>query len=544
MDTLFETVVGLLNQVWQVLWREPSLLFAHWAYSHPAYYLLLPEWSLFFAIFIIIILDLFLPKVKTHWLIWIAVISLWLNFAMTLHLMLYTSRYFSYGLGLFWGGIETVDPFAIFFKQITDWADTALLAVLYTYRNVDPKVKNETIILFLVATTAFDLMVGSSDLLAIFVMTEFTSISLYLLVALNKKILRSLEAGLKYFLIGAVSAALFLYGISLIYGMVNSTNLYDIKNFLLQPGVNKGHPIFLLAIVLILAGIGFKVAVAPFHMWVPDTYEGATMPVAAFISIFPKVAGFAVVLRIFMVGLLPLKEIWMPIMAILAMVTMTVGNVMAISQTSFKRLMAYSGIAQMGFVVAAIVAAAMEPLDYETYSIGWIATLFYLAMYMFTNLGVFVTGILNETYGGSDHLDSFNGLFQRSPTLAVLGSICLLSLAGIPPTAGFLAKFFVFRSLVAYLSPGNPYYLMLLILIIFAAINTVIGLYYYTMVVKRMIFYSPARPYPTFSFIPKFQERLSILVPTVIIILFGIWVYAPYNYVKGAWFFTTYVLYG
>jgi NADH-quinone oxidoreductase subunit N len=527
----------LLTTVWgrlQVLWQEPSRQLTHWGWENQAYYLLFPEIALLVGIAIILLIDIFFGRKAYNLLIWIAIAANFANFLLTIHLMYMTSRFFSYGLGLWWGQLETVDPYALFFKQLMDWGDILLLMALFKYPLIN-KFRAEYIALFLTATIAFDLMVGSSDLIAIYVMTEFGSILLYILVSYTKNNVKSLEGGLKYFLTGAASSAFLLYGISYIYGIVGSTNIYEIKQRMLT--INQDLPLLLFSMILIAIGVGYKIGVAPFHMWSPDAFEGAPMPSACFISIFPKMAGFAVLMRIYLVAFAPVAKVWMPIFLIMAVLTLFVGNIMALTQTSFKRLMAYSGVAQMGYVLIGVICAGLAGPNRSSSTEGFYAAMYYLFMYMFMNLGVFMVGILNEVSGGSDHLDTFNGFHQRSPFLAFFMTICLLSLTGIPPTAGFIAKFYIFLSAVSYIAS----YPAMLFLVLMAVINAIIAVYYYVGIIKRMYLEKPLREELAKPFTPIFFQRIAILVPALASLVLGfLYVDAPMNYVQGAWFMTYY----
>ncbi len=532
-----EFVFELLTTVWgrlQVLWQEPSRQLTHWGWEHQAYYLLFPEISLLIGIIVILLIDIFFGKKAYHLILWIAIAALFSNFLLTIHLMYMTSRFFSYGLGLWWGQLETIDPYALFFKQLMDWGDILLILALFKYPLIK-QYRAEFIVLLLTATIAFDLMVGSSDLIAIYVMTEFGSITLYILAAFTKKNVKSLEGGLKYFLTGAVSSAFLLFGITYVYGIVGSTNIYEIKQRMLS--INPDHPLLLFSMILIAVGIGYKIGVAPFHMWSPDAFEGAPTPAACFISIFPKMAGFAVLMRIYLVAFAPVAEVWMPIFLIMAVLTLFVGNIMALTQTSFKRLMAYSGVAQMGYVMIGVICAGLAGHNRASSTEGFYAAMYYLFMYMFMNLGVFIVGMLNEVSGGSDHLDSFNGFHQRSPFLAFFMTVCLLALTGIPPTAGFIAKFYVFLSAVTYIAS----YPAMFFLVLMAIINTIIAVYYYVGIIKRMYLEKPLREELGRPYTPIFFQRIAILIPALVSLVLGfLYVDAPISYAQGAWFMTYY----
>jgi NADH-quinone oxidoreductase subunit N len=533
---LLQSQNGPVFDLLQALWARiayaihwPLNYFNHWAWDNTAYYLIFPEIFLILGLVAIVIIDLMFGEKYYNLYIWLGIIATFLNFLMTIHMMYNTSRYYTYGLGLWWGGLETIDPFALFFKQLLDWGDIPLLLVMFGYGRRNEN-RTEFVILFLTATVAFDLMVGSSDLLAIYVMTEFGSLMLYLMTCSYQKTLRTLEAGLKYFFIGALSSASMLFGISMVYGWAGTTNLYGIKDALRT--ANVFHPIIVLSIIFIIVGIGYKVGVAPFHMWVPDTYQGAPIVVAAFLSIFPKIAGFAVIIRMFIIGFYYGKDVWVPIFIVMAILTMFVGNIMALTQRSFKRLMGYSGVAQMGYVMMGVVMAVQVPTNLEVESAGVRAALYYMLIYLFMNLVTFMVGMFNEISGGDDRLETFNGFIKRSPSLAVFLTISLLALTGIPPTAGFVAKFIVFRSVI----PIAPFQPLVMAMLIAAAINAVIAVFYYVGIIKRVFFYEPLDAEMAKPYVPVLFQRFAILLPVMFIFLMGfLMVGVPYDYVTGAW---------
>lgn len=521
-----------------LLWSEPSRWLTHWGWEHQAYYLLFPELVLLLGVFIILVLFLIYGPKYYNAYTWIGIVSMFLNFLLTLHLMYMTSRFFSYGLGLWWGQLETIDPYALFFKQIFDWGDICLFLTLFRYPLMT-KFKTEFLVMYITATIAFDLMVGSSDLLAIYVMTEFGSIFLYLLAAYYKDNLKSLEGGLKIFLSGAVASAAMLFGISYIYGIVGSTNIYDIKYKMLT--INPNHPLLIFSMIMILVGVGFKVGVAPFHMWMPDAFEGAPTVHAAFISVFPKLAGFAILMRIYLVAFLPVAKVWLPLFVVIALLTLFVGNIMALTQTSFKRLMGYSGVAQMGYIIIAVICAGLSGSNDATQSWGFYAAMYYMLIYLLMNLGAFIVGMLNEVSGGDDNLDTLNGLHRRSPFLAFFMTICLLGLTGIPPTAGFIAKFLVFYSMAEHILQFPVMFVLLLLTLV----NTIIAVFYYVGIIKRMYLLKPIREELARPFVPIFFQRVAVVFPALAVLVLGfLFVDAPIEYVKGAWFMTFFTTVG
>jgi proton-translocating NADH-quinone oxidoreductase chain N len=528
-------LLEILNVIWgrvSYLFGVPVQAFGQWAWQHTAYYLLAPEIFLLAAILVICVVEVLSKRDNFILVSWLALIGLSLNFLMTVHMMYFTSRYYSYALGVWWGGLETLDPYAIFFKQVMDWGDILLMLALMVYKPLK-QYRVEFIIIMLTGTVAYDLMVGSSDLLAVYVMTEFGGICSYVLASFYKKDLRSLEAGLKYFITGAASSTALLFALSIIYGAVNTTNFYAIQQALLSGGAKMPAVVF--AVVLAIVALGYKVGIAPFHLWVADVYEGAPTPVTTFISIFPKVAGYAVLLRLLFIPFGPLKDVWVPVVIVISILSMLIGNVMALRQTSFKRMMGFSGIAHMGYVLIGITAASYTAGD-ATQTLGFWAAMYYMLTYLFMNLGVFLVAMANENYGGSDHMDSYNGLVQRNAFLAVLMTILLAGLTGLPPTVGFIAKLLIFYAI-------TPFYIFSLwniALAVFAVLTMVIGSYYYMRLAWRMWALKPLF-HLSRKFEPALFMRVAILVPTVLILLLGIvFVSVPFDYVRGAWFMIYY----
>jgi NADH-quinone oxidoreductase subunit N len=333
--------------------------------------------------------------------------------------------------------------------------------------------------LVLLAAVGMMFLVAAEDVLMIFVSLELTSLSLYILAAFNKQSPESAEAALKYFVFGAVSAAFTLFGLSLLYGFSGATSLNRIAAAIHGPTLD---PLLILAMVMTAAGFAFKVAAAPFHLWAPDVYQGAPTPSAAFIASGSKVAGFVVLAKVMMFGLkggegsaaLQIWQSgWVPLLAIVAAISMLLGNLAALVQTSVRRLLAYSAVAHAGYVLVAVVAHS---------GVSLAALIYYVLTYALTALGAFgVVSIVQDQTGG-DRMADFAGLSRRAPLLSACMMVFMLSLAGIPPLAGFFGKFYVFS---AALSTGNPP-LQLLWLVILAIGLSVVSLYYYLQVLKQI----------------------------------------------------------
>ncbi|MBI2863575.1 MAG: NADH-quinone oxidoreductase subunit N [Chloroflexi bacterium] len=324
--------------------------------------------------------------------------------------------------------------------------------------------------LVLLSTAGMMLMASTRELISIYIALELTSISLYVLAAFLRDG-KSSEAGLKYMLLGALSSAVLLYGMALIFGLTGTTQLDQIASSITVAKA-IGQSALILATVLLVAGFGFKIAMVPFQMWAPDVYEGAPTPITAFLSVGSKAAGFAVILRVFNISLGHEGFVdWQTIFAILAVLTMTIGNVVALVQSNVKRLLAYSSIAQAGYVLVGVVATS------NSSQFAASGVIFFLLGYALTNLGAFIAIIAISEKTGNDEIAGYSGMARRAPGLALALAFCLISLTGIPPTVGFVGKFYLFSSAV---EAGWVW------LVIIGLINSAISAYYYVRVLKIM----------------------------------------------------------
>jgi NADH-quinone oxidoreductase subunit N len=344
---------------------------------------------------------------------------------------------------------------------------------------------SEYLALVLLATVSMMFLVSTQNLLLIFLSLELLSLSLYILAAFNKRSTQSGEASLKYFLFGGISAAFLLFGFSFLYGVSNSTNLTRIADSIHGPSLD---PLLLVAIVMTLVGLGFKVAAVPFHFWAPDVYQGAPAPSAAFIASGSKLAGFFIFYQVMVIGLAGAEGSstwhayvsgWVPVVAVVATVSMVLGNLVAIRQTSLRRLLAYSAIAHAGYMLLGI-------LSHTDQSFG--ALLYYAITYALTVLGAFGVVAVVEEEAGGDTISDFAGLSQRAPVPSFCMLIFLLSLAGIPPLAGFFGKFYLFSSALTS-TPGT---LGLLWLVVLAIAMSAVSLYYYLKVLKYIYVIDPS----------------------------------------------------
>lgn len=370
----------------------------------------------------------------------------------------------------------------------------------------------EYIVLILLATTGMMFLAGAEDILMIFIALELTSLSLYILTAFNKRNVKSAEAALKYFLFGGMAAAFTLFGLSLVYGLSGSTNLRGIAAALAGGGLD---PLLIVAIVMTIIGFGFKVAAAPFHLWAPDAYEGAPTPSAAFIASGSKLAGFFIFAKVMMFGFAGAEGSgawrgfvsgWVPVIAVVSVLSMVLGNLCAIVQGSVKRLLAYSAIAHAGYMLLAVMSHSADAVA---------SLVYYSLTYGLTAIGAFGVVALVERGTGDDRMASFAGLGGRAPVVSFCMMIFMLSLAGIPPLAGFFGKFYLFTVAVKS-GAGN---LGLLWLVILAIAMSAVSLFYYLQVLKRIYVSEPAgtaRPLPVSVF-----SQIVLLALALLVILFG-----------------------
>ncbi|PYI47103.1 MAG: NADH-quinone oxidoreductase subunit N [Verrucomicrobia bacterium] len=380
------------------------------------------------------------------------------------------------------GGMLVITPLTSLFKIIC--VALAFFTVCLARSEKSLRHPGEYLAIILLATVGLMLLVGSEELLMIFIGLELLGLSLYVMAAFDKTDLRSAEAGLKYFLFGSTSSAFTLFGISLIYGMSGSTGLVTISEKLATVPV---QPLLATGVVMTLIGFAFKIAAAPFHLWAPDAYQGAPIPSAAFIASGSKVASFVVLGKIVLVGFGPLHGSsgwhsmvagWSPVLAMLAALSIVIGNLVALAQINVRRLLAYSAVAHAGYTLLGLVAGSRD---------GFSATLFYTAIYAITLVGAFgVVAVVRSETGGDD-LKDFSGLAGRSPLLAGCMAIFMLSLAGIPPLAGFFGKFYLFS---AALRAGGNYGLLWLIGV--ALFGSFVSLYYYLIVLKAIFVDEPS----------------------------------------------------
>ncbi len=372
------------------------------------------------------------------------------------------------------GGAFVVDDFALVNKALFLLAAYVVVLLSTDYVADADVYEGEYYLMLLSSVLGMLVMASARDLISIFVALELLSIPAYLLAGWRKRDLRGNEASLKYYLLGVFSAGVMLYGMSLVFGLVGSTKLVEIGEALRDPA--GPSPLIVIGVTFTLVGFLFKISAVPFHSWAPDTYEGAPTPITAFLSVASKAAGFVAILTLVFVAFPGRSEVWTPMFWLLAVLTMTVGNLIALRQTNVVRLLAYSSVAQAGFMLVPLAVARDLPQAQDAIQ----AVVTYLLVYAVMNLGAFAVVMVVAAKTGSAERSSFGGLFERSPGLTVAMTAFLFSLAGIPPLGGWYVKFLVFRSLI---DAGT---VAAVVLGVIVAVNSVIALYYYASVAREM----------------------------------------------------------
>src|SRR5881396_2269687 len=411
-------------------------------------------------------------------------------------------------------GMLVITPLTSLFKIIC--LALAFFTVLLARSDRSSRNPGEYLAMLLLATIGLMLLVGTEELLMIFIGLELTSLSLYIMTAFDKSDVHCAEAGLKYFLFGSTASAFTLFGLSFIYGMSGTTGLTAIgQKFATQPM----QPLLFVGILMTLVGLAFKVAAAPFHLWAPDAYQGAPVPSAAFIASGSKVASFVVLGKIVLVGFAPVHGSagwhamvagWSPVLAALAALSIVIGNLLALAQSNVRRLLAYSAVAHAGYTLIGFVAGDRD---------GFSAALFYITVYAVTLVGAFgVVGVVRRETGGDDY-SNFSGLASRSPLLAGCMAVFMLSLAGIPPLAGFFGKFYLF-SVALRASPNHG----LLWLVAIALLGSFISLYYYLMVLRAIFVNEPSLPaaQPFHRLTPDLVQRAAVAVLAAAVLFLGV----------------------
>ncbi|MDQ6968328.1 MAG: NADH-quinone oxidoreductase subunit N [Mariprofundaceae bacterium] len=456
--------------------------------------LMLPEIIIAIMAMTLLIWDLFLGKDKKAWIAY-ATIATCIGAA-------FATLYITTGTPLTtFYGYFVMDPFASFSKLLMFLATVFAVILSLDYMKDEENV-GEYYCLILFALLGMMLMVSSNNFVTMYLGLELMALSVYVLVAYQRDVLRSSEAALKYFILGALSSGMLLYGITFLYGVTASFG-FDAIGAGLVSANDSAHGVVMLGMVFVLAGLAFKVSIAPFHMWTPDTYEGAPTPVTAFISVAPKIAGFVVFMRVLHDVLPAVQADYTMILVFLAGLTIIVGNVAAIAQRNIKRMLAYSTIGHVGFILMGLIAGNAA---------GYSASLVYLTVYLFMNMGVFAIIILMRRDGiQGELLDDFAGLSKVRPGYALAMGLLLFSLAGIPFLGGFWAKYVV---IMAAIETGHLYLALL------AIIFSVVGCFYYLRVIKYMYF-DEARV--SFNFIENPLMKMTVVVTALAVTAIGLY---------------------
>lgn len=458
---------------------------------------ILPEILLLILGLLILALQMSLPKPQHRNLGWVTAVGMGLVILFSLPARPGTEPMYV------WGGMISYDWLSFTFKMLFIFAAgiTALLAMDIEGLGT----RGEFYVLMIASAIGMCFMASAADLVMLYLSIETVSIPLYILAGFFIFDNKSTEAGFKYLLFGALSSAIMLFGFTLLYGMAGTTRLPHIVISLLQNATSGLIPAYIGSLTLILVGFGFKISAVPFHFWAPDVYEGAPTPVAGFLSTASKAAGFAVLVRV-LLWVFP-AEIWAPLLAAISVATMTLGNLVALTQHNIKRMLAYSSIAHAGYALIGVVSFS---------ALGLISVVYYLLAYLITNLAAF--GIVSAVgrVTRSDDLTAYYGLSRRSPYLALALLVALLSLAGMPPLAGFVAKVFIFMAAIEA---------RLIWLAVMGVLNSIVGLYYYLTVLKYVYLYrsdGDTEPLPVSR---SFTVAIAVLIAGILLVgtLFSPW---------------------
>ena len=471
------------------------------------YLALAPELVIVVAILGVLVLDLLLPRPLKYITAVVAVFGVSMA-AIPLLVMAVDGS-----TRAMFDGSFTVDTFALVLKAIFVLSAYLVLLLSVSYIERDRFYQGEYYFLILCSLLGSMVMASSRDLIVLFIGLELTTAPLFLLAGWRKGDVKSNEASLKYYIIGVLSAALLLYGMSLVYGLTGSVLFEDIRAAVDDPGL-ASEPALGLAVILMLAGFGFKVSAVPFHSWAPDTYEGSPTPVTAYLSVNSKAAGFVAMLIVLYQAVPGASAVWAPALWIMAAASMIVGNLSALRQTNIVRLLAYSSIAQAGFMLVPFAAAGVAGTDLTD---AFSATVIYLVIFAVMNLGAFAVVIAGARRTGTGDISGWAGLGSYDPKLGLLAAIFFFSLAGIPPLAGWFAKFVMFRSVI--IAGGTA----TVVLAVIAAVNTVIAFYYYARIIKSVwLDEAPAVSLGDREAVPAGSLRLALAIAGVLTVVVGV----------------------
>lgn len=429
-----------------------------------SYYLLLPEIIVTLTALCVLAIGALLPEDRQGSLGYFAILGLIISLLLTFTLSGVNQTAFS--------NMFILDPFSLFFKRVFIVVASIIILTSIDYTKREFRIGiGEYYFIILLATVGMMFLASAVELVTLFISIELLSVSSYILVAyLREK--KSAEAGLKYLLYGVPASAVLLYGLSIIFALTGHTDFASIKDAV-NRSASGGDPFLIIGLVLVIGGLCFKAAVVPFHMWAPDVYEGAPTPITAFLAAGSKAAALAVILRMFLVVFVPVKAGWIVFFIILSILSMGLGNLAAIPQTNIKRMLAYSSIGHVGYILIGLICATEMAAS---------SILFYIVVYALAIISAFTVVVIVSPKIGSDEIKDYAGLSKRSPFLALVLLVSLVSLAGIPPLAGFVGKFYLFAAAIEH---------NLLWLVLIAIICSVISIYYYFQIVKSVYLLDP-----------------------------------------------------
>lgn len=408
-------------------------------------------------------------------------------------------------------GMFILDGYSNFFKLIFYLNVILTICISIKYIKIENISSGEYYALILFATAGMMFMASATDLIVLYLGLELMALSTYVLVGIMRHSVRANEAAIKYFLIGGFSSAFLLYGIAMIYGLTGTTEIKGVAEYITNYGL-EDNKILLLSIVFFVTAFGFKIAAAPFHMWAPDAYEGAPTSITAFMSVGPKAAGFAALGRVFMVSFDSMQVEWSTMLIPLAILSMCVGNVLAIAQTNIKRMLAYSSIAHAGYALLGVITGTAEGLS---------SMMSYMFIYAFMNIGAFAIVIMLRSKGfRGEELSDYEGLAKRHPLASVLMLLFMFSLAGIPPTAGFIGKFYIFMETI---KAGYTY------LAIIAVIFSVISAFFYLRIIMYMYMKEPKEEVVLTS---SHSMNFALAVTAIIVIILGVFPSVLLNFAR------------
>ncbi|MFM8323077.1 MAG: NADH-quinone oxidoreductase subunit N [Chloroflexota bacterium] len=466
----------------------------------------IPQILLLVLSLLVLALDIILPKEQQRNLGWVTAAGLVI-------IMLILIPFMPGDMAIVaWGGMVRYDWMSYVFTMLFMFgaAITALMAMDFNELGA----RGEFYVLMLASTIGMVFMASATDLVMLYLAIETVSIPMYILAGFFVKTNESTEAGFKYLLFGAMTSAVMLYGFSLLYGFSGQTSLY-----LIALGMSEGMiPVWAMvgALLLVLVGLAFKISAVPFHFWAPDVYQGAPTPVAGFLSTASKAAGFAVLIRVLYLVFPLVANNWIMILAAISVATMTLGNLIALTQRNIKRMLAYSSIAHAGYVLIGVVALAPSTSTTANLNLGMTSVVYYLVAYLLTNLAAFGVVAIYGRVAGSDDMTAYYGMSRRSPWLAMAMLVAFLSLAGMPPFAGFIAKALLFAAAIE-----SKLYLLAVV----GVMNSIVGLYYYLTVLKYVYLYRAENDDQPVPMTRAYSLALGVLVLGIILVgtLFGPW---------------------